>query len=121
MGIYEMIKDAISMAQKADNIELVKTILNLQEEMFKLLEKIKCLNEENEKLNEVINEIKTIEFKDDCYYFNGTGPYCSRCYDAEKKKIRMTKRDTQMGTIYNKCPNCRNEVLKERYEIPTYV
>lgn len=66
MGIYEMFKDAISMAQKADNIELVKTILNLQEEMFELREKIKCLNEENEKMNEVINEIKTIEFKDDC-------------------------------------------------------
>ena len=36
MGMYEMFKDTISIAQKADNIELVKSIMDLQGEMIKL-------------------------------------------------------------------------------------
>ncbi|WP_418482687.1 hypothetical protein [Frisingicoccus sp.] len=115
MGMYDMFKDAVSMAQKADNIDLVKTILELQQKMLELQEENINLNEEKRKLESIISEIKTIEFKDDCYYFDGDGPYCSRCYDAEKKKIRMLKFDTQLGSIYNRCPNCKNEVLKETY------
>lgn len=119
MGMYDMFKDAVSMAQKADNIELVKTILELQQEVLDMQEKNRELNEENRKLKGLIDELKIVEFKDDCYYFDGDGPYCSRCYDAEKKKIRMLKRDTGIGTIYDRCPNCGNEVLKATYDAPT--
>lgn len=111
MGMYDVFKDAISMAQKADNIDLVKTILSLQQEMLKIQEENTELIEENKKLKNVIEDIKKVEFKNNSYYFENEGPYCTKCYDDEKKKIRMLEEDNNMGVIYLVCPKCKTRVF----------
>lgn len=110
MGMYDMFKDTISIAQKADNIELVKSIMNLQEEMLKLQEENRNLKDENQKLENIMEEAKKKEFRDNCYYFDDEGPFCSKCYDDERKKIRMLTRDNNLGSIYHICPKCKTEV-----------
>lgn len=111
MGMYDMFKDALSMAQKADNIELVKTILDLQQEMLELQDKNREMNEENKRLQEILNEIKKVEFKGNCYYFDEEGPYCTKCYDDEKKKMRMLEEDNNLGVVYYVCPKCKTRVF----------
>lgn len=121
MSVYDAVKDALTIAQKADNVELIRTLLDVQKEALDLQEDNRRLKEENGRLMDVIEDVQKLVFRDDCYYFDDDGPYCSRCYDVEKKKVRMVKRDTGMGSIYNKCPNCNNEVLKETYDISCYI
>ena len=50
MGLYEGIKDAIGIAQKADNIELYKQLLNLGAQALDMQAEIARLREENAEL-----------------------------------------------------------------------
>ena len=111
MGMYDMFKDAISMAQKADNIELVRAIIYLQQETLELQEKCSKLGKENKELKAIIDEVKSIKFKNNCYYFDEDGPYCTKCYDDEKKRMHMIEKDNNKGSIYYVCPKCKTEIF----------
>lgn len=76
----------------------------LQTENIELKEKIRTYEE---KLK--TDSIK--EFKNQTYFFAGDGPYCTKCYDDESKKIHMLEEDNNMGTIYYVCPKCKNSVF----------
>lgn len=47
-----------------------------------------------------------LSFRDNMYWGQGAddGPYCSRCYDAERKLIRLIRE----GGYKPRCPNCKN-------------
>ena len=60
MSLYEAAKDALKLAQKADNAELVQKILDvqlqaldMQEKQFELVKRTSKLEEENKKLKEL--------------------------------------------------------------------
>lgn len=76
----------------------------LQTENIELKEKIRVYEEKAKE-----NSVK--EFKNQTYYFSGEGPYCTKCYDDESKKIRMLEEDNNMGSIYYVCPKCKNSVF----------
>ena len=50
MGLYEGIKDAIGIAQKADNIELYRQLLDLGAQALDMQAEITRLREENAEL-----------------------------------------------------------------------
>ena len=50
MGLYEGIKDAIGLAQKADNIDLYKQLLDLGAQALDMQAEITRLREENAEL-----------------------------------------------------------------------
>ena len=78
----------------------------LQMENIELKEKIRTLEEKEKE-----NSIK--EFKNQTYYFSGEGPYCTKCYDDESKKIHMLEQEN-VGLIYNVCPKCKNRVFSRK-------
>lgn len=99
-GDYELYQELQDISVKAydltmENIELKNKISELQ----------KIIDEEKEKI-----------FKNQAYYFGDEGPYCTKCYDDEYKKIRMLEYDTKLGTIYNRCPKCQNQVFAREGE-----
>ena len=47
MGLYEAFKDAISVAQKADNVELYRQLLDLSAQALDMQAEIAKLKEEN--------------------------------------------------------------------------
>ena len=53
MGWYEALKDGISVAQKADNLQLVRDLLEAQQQIFDLVNENNQLKEEIKRLNEV--------------------------------------------------------------------
>lgn len=75
----------------------------LQTENIELKEKIRTYEEKFK-----TDSIK--EFKNRTYFFAGDGPYCTKCYDDESKKIRMLEEDNNMGSVYYVCPKCKNRV-----------
>ena len=52
MSLYEGIKDAAKIVQKADNIELYQKLLDLSSQALDLQAQIQKLTEENSKLKE---------------------------------------------------------------------
>lgn len=98
MGIYDVAKDALSIAQKADNIDLYQKILeiqalalDLQYDNSKLIEEIKKLKRDEEIDSKLI-------FKNNSYYMKDNekedGPFCSMCWDKDRKLVRMHKDDS---------------------------
>lgn len=110
MSLYEGIKDVASIVQKADNIELYKKILDLQKEVLDIIEENKILKEKIMQLEKNDYLQKNLILKNECYYLNKDngeldGPYCTTCWDKDKKLIRMTKYRTGSPTkiICNSC------------------
>lgn len=50
MSFYDALKDAVNLAQKADNVELYRQLLDLNAQAMKLQAEITRLTEENEQL-----------------------------------------------------------------------
>src|SRR6266536_3321393 len=76
MGILDTLKDAVVLIQKADNIELNRTILNLQTQVFELVE-------ENRALKDKLVVRDQLSHRQNAYWKGDDGPYCTRCWDAE--------------------------------------
>ena len=53
MGLYDAMKDAINLAQKADNIELYRQLLDLSAQALELQAEVARLKEENAELRKL--------------------------------------------------------------------
>lgn len=120
MGWYEAIKDGLSIAQKADNIELTKQLLEIQKEM-------QDLQQENFELRKEITELKELDSKEIEYDDNRTavyevkegnkkeGPYCTRCWEVDRKLVSVHIVKKSMRDAYA-CPQCESEVIIARHD-----
>lgn len=97
MGLYEGIKDAIGLAQKADNIDLYKQLLDLGAQALDMQAEISRLREENEELKKS-NDLESriirhkdfyISLKDDEQEIH----YCPTCWGKDHKLIQLTDED----------------------------
>lgn len=93
MGFLDNIKDVVSVVQKADNIDLYKKLLDLQKDAMDLEQENYKLKQKIKELEETKHIGESLQYKGHNYYIekNGTldGPYCSVCWDKDKKLIRM--------------------------------
>lgn len=113
MGWYEAIKDAIGVAQKADNIDLTRQLLDVQKEMMDIQQENFELKKHVQELNEIIDKTSHVEYNDvrNAVYEvledgKENGPYCTHCWEADKKLISLLK----SGATRYKCPHCKTEV-----------
>lgn len=103
-------KKALDIANELKHVELKEVILELKKQMMEL-------EEENFALKEQLKEKQkhNMQFIDNYYWDvqeDGTkiGPYCSVCWDRDKKAVRMHK---DMLLVFV-CPVCRqNRYTKE--------
>lgn len=115
MGFYDAMKDALNLAQKADNIELYRQLLDLQAQALDL-------QAENSKLKGQISELQTLRdiekritrhqhpyltLIDDEIPIK----YCAVCWDSDQKLIQMNE---TTESIYSaswrtlQCHKCHN-------------
>lgn len=103
MGLYEGIKDVAKIAQKADNIELYKQLLDLGAQALDMQEEIRRLKEANaelkdeknlkskicrhisKKIDSFHNEHPYITLLDDVDEIR----YCAICWGRDKKLIQL--------------------------------
>lgn len=86
MGLYEGIKDAIGIAQKADNIELYRQLLDLGNQALDMQAEIARLKEENESLrkaNDLESRIIRHNLKEVEAYGHSEYPYITLSNDPE--------------------------------------
>lgn len=107
MGLYEGIKDAIGIAQKADNIELYRQLLDLGSQALDMQAEITRLREENEELKKandlesriIMHKENYITLKDDAEEIH----YCPNCWGLTHKLIPKTE---------NGCYECERKWLE---------
>lgn len=97
MGLYEGIKDAIGLAQKADNADLIKQLLDLGAQALEMQDEIRKLKEENEELKEANDlESRIIRHKD--FYITLRDDeqeihYCPTCWGKDHNLIQLFDTD----------------------------
>lgn len=87
MSIYGLIKDAASIAQKADNIDLYRKLLDVSAQALEMQNELYRLNNEISELKKIQDLLPLIERHKEAFITrkdeNGGLRYCSHCWDAE--------------------------------------
>lgn len=107
MGIFEAAKSAASVLKEAGKIEEYRQILELLEQLLELQKKNADLETENKELKEKFQIHEKLEYKNNSYWCDDDGPFCSRCWEKNKDQIRMHH---GQGDNYAHCPECKANV-----------
>ena len=109
--IKELLKDAKNFAAGANDLQLKSILLDIQDKIFEL-------QEENRELKIELHDLKNknileseLEYRNNAYFKenNEEIPYCSRCYDVDKKLVIMESWAPYSSPNYEyKCPQCKN-------------
>ena len=116
MGLYEGIKDAIGLAQKADNIDLYKQLLDLGAQALEMQAEITRLREENAELKkdrDLESKIQRynkpfVTISDD----DKSIKYCATCWGKDKQLIQLHQRYYN-GTECLECNICKLRFSKK--------
>ena len=112
MGFYDAFKDALNLAQKADNIELYRQLLDLSAQALDLQAENAKLKEENTELKKKKDvEGQIIRHRDPYITLKDENPqlfYCSHCFDSEHVLVQLHC-DYEEGSCY--CPHCKTSAF----------
>ena len=94
--IYEAIKDVAKIAQKANNIDLYKKLIDISSDALDLQNKVFELSEENKKLRNKISEKENVVRHKDGLYVTVANEkpeirYCSTCWGKDNKLIQLNE------------------------------
>ena len=111
MGLYDAMKDAVSLAQKADNIELYRQLLDLSAQALDLQAEVMRLKEENAELKKQQDLEVDIEYYEDAFVTRKSDSkpikYCAACW-ADKKKLIPIQ---DVGYDNYDCPLCKARII----------
>lgn len=114
MGLYDAMKDAVNLAQKADNIELYRQLLDLSAQALELQAEIARLTAENEELRKVKDIESDIEYYVDAFVTRKSDEkpikYCAACWVDKKKLVPLQDMEWEN---YD-CPLCKTRVIDMR-------
>jgi hypothetical protein len=107
MSLIGDLKEVGGILQKAGNIDLFNKLIEIQGKAIEVMDRDLELKEENLRLKNELATSKVLEFRDDVYWIKSDtpgekGPYCSKCYDVNKKLVHFIRSDSD----YHKCPSC---------------
>lgn len=109
MGLYDAMKDAVSLAQKADNVELYRQLLDLSAQALDLQAEVARLKDENAELRKRRDVAdRVIRHVEPCITLEGDTTelyYCSHCWDSEQLLIQLSCHAN--GTF--DCPHCQTK------------
>lgn len=108
MGLTDTLKTVYKGVQTIGNMELLAEIQEAREEAVSLVEENAGLRQRIKDLEEALEAHGALEFDGAVYWIcegdERDGPVCPRCYDAERKLIRL-----HSGGMYEwECKACDN-------------
>jgi len=111
MAIFDELKSIGKILQEAGKIEQYQQILETQKKLLEMQKKIQELEKKDRELKEKLEIKENLIFEKNAYWIkkeNGEkdGPFCSVCWDADRKLIRLRVGDYAGGWAY--CLKCRN-------------
>lgn len=108
MGMIETAKDITKLAQQLGSIEIQEKVIELQSQMLDLQKEVQTLRVENRALKDTEKIDQELTLEENAYWQRSApatrqGAFCTRCWDAERKLIRMKDHGSA-----RKCPKCGN-------------
>ena len=93
MGVIDTAREAITLVQKLDNVELLQKILALQSDALKMVEENGELKTKVRELEEAFKIKDSLVFENNSYYIGEKkdGPYCSLCWDTDRRLVHLHK------------------------------
>jgi hypothetical protein len=94
MSYIDTMKDVVTLVQKLDNIDLTNKILELQAAALEEQEETSRLLARVEELERARDVSERLTFEDKRYWLDAEdedrdGPFCSRCWDVDRKLVRL--------------------------------
>lgn len=113
MGLVENVKDAVKLIQQLDNVDLMRKMLDVQNDSMRLAEENTQLREQVERLENAFNISGDVSYEGNAYWLvkseeEKQGPYCSRCWDLDKQLVRMPQAGPVRKVLH--CPQCKNVI-----------
>lgn len=114
MGVLSEIQEAVKLAQKADNVDLYRRILDLQAEVQELVQEKRNLEDQVAELEEALEFQDSLVPVGDVYGAKEhgeivDGPFCTRCWDVNAQAVRLraaNRKERQMIGRIKVCPEC---------------
>ena len=108
MSIISEFKEIANFLQKSGNIGLYKKLIAIQQKNLEIMDENNNLREELAKLKEALRIKGSLVVKNDAYWLEKDketkdGPFCTKCYDDEKKLIHLL---SSPDRTYSCCPKC---------------
>jgi hypothetical protein len=119
MGMIEIIKDVAAIAQKTDNLELYRKVLDLQVAAMEQMEQMRQNDEKIAKLERGAGGGENVSLRGAAYYQTDSqsrliaGPFCTRCYDVDHVKARIV----DAGSPNLECIICRTPYVRKEITI----
>lgn len=113
MALFDELKSVANTLREADKIPQYEQILSVQEKLLEMQKSIADLSTENAGLKEKLKTQESLVFENNAYWIENEkkkdGPYCSCCWDDDRKTIRMQPCG---NPVYFDCPKCENKSVK---------
>jgi len=107
MAIFDELRSVGKVLQEAGKIEQYQQILDAQQKLLEMQKRIEELESENKKLKEELGVKGKLVPEGNLYWLENDGkrdgPFCTRCWDDEKKTIRLHTHSVSRR-LY--CPKC---------------
>jgi len=108
MGIVDTVKELAILAQKVQNIELYQRLISFQSDVFALQEENRDLKDKVRQLSEKLDLQAKVVWEKPFYWLKESetkdGPFCQKCYDSDRKLIRLKDEDNDLWC----CLNCKS-------------
>ncbi len=113
MAIFDVLKTTAFVLKEANKIEEYQKILDVLEQLLEMQKRISDLETENKELKEKLKIQESLVFENNAYWIKKDGkkdgPYCSCCWDDDKKTIRMQPCGNK---AFSSCPRCDNKSIQ---------
>jgi len=112
-------KEIIDLVKKGATFEAQEKIMALREAALELQEENLDLKEEVKTLRQQLELKAKVKFDKNVYWLDDKGktdgPFCQRCYDVDKKLLRLQPKKSvlESGTYVEgaKCMECKSEYV----------
>jgi hypothetical protein len=113
MSVITSVTEVVKLVQTIDNVDLLRKILTLQNEIMALSEENASLKAQNRTLQERLSLTAILSFRDNAYWRardDGTedGPFCSTCWDVDQRLVRGTAEFLFAGEFTTVCKYCKH-------------
>lgn len=113
MGLVENVKDEVKLVQQLDNIDLMRKMLDVQNDSMQLATENTQLREEVQRLEKALAISGDVIYESNACWLKKPddtkqGPYCSRCWDVDKQLVRMPQAGPIRKVLH--CPQCNNAI-----------
>lgn len=107
MGVIETGKEIAKLAQQLGSIEIQQKVIDLQAGIIEMQEQMQKLRQERDALKSMQQIDDELVLRENAYWRDAApesrrGPFCTNCYDADRKLIRLKIREDGE----QRCPQC---------------